>query len=368
MSKDNADRLRAAIDDARKTPVTAANELVQRTLARHGLAVPDGDKFTAAVQKVLPTKVMPTMASRLAGSQYLSPKASAHSIVIPDGAEFRQNQFNCTAGSRAFRTYVPSTAKDGVSGIVVMLHGCTQNPEDFAVGTGMNDLAEKHRFIVLYPQQMRGDNAQSCWNWFNQGDQQRDRGEPAILAGMTQLLMEEFGVAKDRTFVAGLSAGAAMAVILGETYPDIFSAVGAHSGLPFGAAKDVPSAFAAMAGTGAETVSRENANAPGARTIIFHGSADTTVHPSNGERIAQQVMDRSTSRLVETNEQGNTSGLSFNRKVFTKNDGLTELEHWVVEGQGHAWSGGQPGGSYIDPKGPDASAEMIRFFFEADGK
>ncbi len=354
----NVDSLRPTTDGSHNARITAANDLVQRTLAQHGLVLPPGGDQSSFVRPSIPV-----MGSPMAGFKPVFPNVSGQSVVIPEGAEFRQDQFSCAAGSRAYRTYIPSTAIEGVTGVVVMLHGCTQNSEDFAVGTGMNELAERQRFVVLYPQQSRGDNAQSCWNWFSRGDQHRDRGEPVILAGMTRQVMAEFGVPMERTFVAGLSAGAAMAVILGETYPDIFAAVGAHSGLPFGAAKDVPSAFAAMAGNEPELTKRAS-DAPAVRTIVFHGSADVTVHPSNGECIARNVKDRGAQLTIEAEEQGHTSGRNFKRKIVTTADGSTDLEHWFVDGLGHAWSGGRPGGSYTDSKGPDASAEMIRFFFE----
>ncbi|WP_340107358.1 PHB depolymerase family esterase [Pikeienuella sp. HZG-20] len=350
---------RRATGDARSARTASAADLVRRTLAQHGLTPgldwgPAGTVQTGA-------SAMEDLLTR-----FTSPlgDASMKEAPIPEGAEFRTERFSCAAGSRAYRTYVPSTAAEGVAGVLVMLHGCTQNPEDFAAGTGMNALAETRRLIVIYPQQSRGDNAQSCWNWFSRGDQRRDRGEPAILAGMTRKAMAEHGAPSDRTFVAGLSAGAAMAVILGETYPDVFSAVGAHSGLPFGAAKDVASAFAAMSG-GAQGAAGGRPHTPAVRTIVFHGSADSTVHPSNGERIAQQVMDRGAWRTIETDARAYGPGRSFTRKIATTADGVIELEHWVVDGLAHAWSGGRPGGSYTDAKGPDASAEMVRFFLGA---
>ncbi len=355
----NVDSLRPKGEGAYDARIAAANDLVQRTLAQHGLSLPMGIDQSHTMPS-LP----PAMENPVAGFKFRFPGSPAGSIVIPDGAQFRQDLFSCTAGSRTYRTYVPSTATEGVTGIVVMLHGCTQDSEDFAIGTGMNELAEKQRFVVVYPQQSRGDNAQSCWNWFSRGDQQRDRGEPAILAGMTRILMNEFDVSKDQTFVAGLSAGAAMAVILGETYPDIFSAVGAHSGLPFCSAKDVPSAFAAMSGNAPEPMKRVSDDTPAARTIVFHGTADMTVHPSNGESIARNILDRGAPLKIEAEEKGSSSGRNFKRKIVTSENGSTELEHWFVDGLGHAWSGGQPGGSYTDSKGPDASVEMIRFFFE----
>ncbi|ASJ72980.1 alpha/beta hydrolase family esterase [Granulosicoccus antarcticus] len=359
------DSLRSATDGTHNARVMAANDLVQRTLAQHGLVSPLSGAVDGQAGAV-PSSVPPVVVNPMAGFKTPFTGAAAQHVVIPEGAEFRQEQFSCEAGSRSYRTYIPSSATIGVTGIVVMLHGCTQNPEDFALGTGMNQLAEKHRFVVIYPQQSRGDNAQSCWNWFSRGDQHRDRGEPAILAGMTRKVMAEQGVPKEKTCVAGLSAGAAMAVILGETYPDVFCAVGAHSGLPLGVARDVPSAFAAMAGNAnmPEAANRVS-EAPAVRTIVFHGSADATVHPSNGDGIARHIRARGAQLTIETDEQGRTSGRSFSRKIIATAQGTTELEHWVVDGLGHAWSGGQPEGSYTDTQGPDASAEMVRFFFES---
>jgi poly(hydroxyalkanoate) depolymerase family esterase len=279
---------------------------------------------------------------------------------LPEGARFGSDTFTSQAGSRAYRSYIPAPRAGGVTGVVVMLHGCTQTPEDFAVGTGMNQLAERHGFVVVYPAQSRGDNAQSCWNWFSRGDQRRGKGEPAILAELTQHICADHGVGREATFVAGLSAGAAMAAILGEAYPDVFSAVCEHSGLPVGAAKDVPSAFAAMAGTLAEA---GPAVAGGTvRTIVFHGSADVTVHPSNGDRIVQRALTGAARQVIEDVQSGQAGGRSFTRVVSSDPKGGDLVEHWSIAGLGHAWSGGQSGGSYTDVTGPDASAEMIRFF------
>jgi poly(hydroxyalkanoate) depolymerase family esterase len=323
-----------------KAQLSSANDLVNRTLAQHGLAPQSGG--------------MPN------GSDIFSHlKPTTHAPDVPEGASFTENSFSCAAGARGYRTYIPKNAGNGVTGLVLMLHGCTQSPQDFAAGTGMNALADKHGFIVIYPHQTRGDNAQSCWNWFSRGDQQRDRGEPAILSGMTRHVLSQYNIPTDRVFVAGLSAGAAMAVILGKTYPDLYHGVGAHSGLPAGAAKDVPSAFAAMAGQGAN----DGPSGPAVRTIIFHGSADTTVHPSNSDRIAQHAMDPQQFQSVQQEDQGTANGRNFRRCTTYATDGTAAVEHWVIEGMGHAWSGGKPAGSYTDAQGPDASAEIVRFFF-----
>ena len=347
----NVGATRRATNDAR---LKAANDLVQRTLAQHGLggqAVPMGATELPA---------MPSINDLLSKLGAASPSSAAPIADIPTGASFLNDTFTCTAGSRSFRTYIPASAADGANGVVVMLHGCTQTPEDFAAGTGMNRLAEEHRFIVVYPAQSRRNNTQSCWNWFSRGDQRRDAGEPAILAGMVQQICATHGIAPDRTFVAGLSAGAAMAVILGETYPDVFAAVGVHSGLAYGSAKDVASAFSAMAGPTAEPLPKKS-HTP---TIVFHGTSDATVHPSNGEAVVRQAQDIGPGQMLETVENGNHGGRSYSVLRSTAANGQPTLEHWTVSGLGHAWSGGQREGSYTDPKGPDASAEMIRFFFE----
>ncbi len=327
--------------------LAAANDLVRRTLAQHGLVPPSGQG----------TPALGALFSRGQAEAQANPQP-------PAGATFERKAFTCQAGARDYRIYMPAPRPAGVSGLVVMLHGCTQTPEDFAAGTGMNQLAERHGFIVIYPAQSRGDNAQSCWNWFSRGDQRRGRGEPAVLAAMTQHISAEHGIARDATFVAGLSAGAAMAAILGEAYPDVFAAVGAHSGLPVGAAKDVPSAFAAMAGSVAEAGPAQTGAS--LRTIVFHGTADTTVHPSNSARIVQRALTGGARQVIEEIHSGQTGGRNFTRVTSRLPDGCINVEHWSINGLGHAWSGGQAGGSYADPTGPDASAEMVRFFFDLE--
>lgn len=357
----NVGAQRSSIDGAR---LSAANDLVQRTLAQHGLAPQMGQTGGQSAGVQQPN--IPSLESVLATFTGTLGNTGAPQAVLPKGAEFKQATFTCTAGSRDFRTYIPASAGQGVTGVVVMLHGCTQNPEDFAAGTGMNVLAEKHRFVVVYPAQSRGDNAQSCWNWFSRNDQRRGRGEPDIIAGMTQKVCTQYGIGREQTFVAGLSAGAAMAVILGETYPDVFGAIGAHSGLPFGAAKDVTSAFAAMAGNALSDPSRPHDrphDGPYIRTIVFHGTADATVHPSNGDAIARQALDVGARQSIETTQHGEISGRTYTRSISSDADGTSTLEHWSINGMGHAWSGGQAKGSYTDQSGPNASAEMIRFFF-----
>ncbi|WP_386625646.1 extracellular catalytic domain type 1 short-chain-length polyhydroxyalkanoate depolymerase [Sulfitobacter geojensis] len=352
----NVGAMRQATDGAR---LSATKDLVQRTLAQHGLVPHSGQTIKQE------TPVLPSLNSMLGQFTCRTGNADVVQLTVPEGAQFRRDTFTCPAGSRTYRTYIPASSVMGVTGVIMMLHGCTQTPDDFAIGTGMNALAEQHRFIVIYPAQSRGENAQSCWNWFSRGDQRRGKGEPSILAGIASLVAEEHGVFRDKTFVAGLSAGAAMAVILGETYDDVFAAVGAHSGLPMGAAKDVASAFAAMAGTALDPGPRP-VSAVTTRTIVFHGTADATVHPSNGEAIARRAVDLNARQSIETECNGDAAGRRFTRVISSDLKRNPIVEHWAIEGQGHSWSGGHVAGSYTDARGPDASAEMIRFFYNSN--
>lgn len=279
---------------------------------------------------------------------------------VPAGARFEAREHTGPAGARSYKLYVPSCAPEAIRGLVVMLHGCKQNPDDFATGTGMNTHAETHNLVVAYPRQGANDNAASCWNWFEPGHQARDRGEPAILAALTRALLAEFGLAPGQAYVAGLSAGGAMAAVLAATHPELFSAVGIHSGLAHGAASDVVSAFAAMRGDGLGAAARPASSlGTSPRTIVFHGSADRTVHPANAERIVAAATGAS---VTQRSAQGSAGGRSYTRTVFADAAGVALAEDWRIDGSGHAWSGGSAAGSYADPSGPDASAEMLRFF------
>ena len=283
----------------------------------------------------------------------------------PTGS-FLNGSFTNAAGTRAYKVYVPachSVASREPLPMIVMLHGCTQSPDDFAAGTRMNALADMHGFVVVYPAQSGGANVSKCWNWFRSDDQSRDRGEPSIVAGITREVASRYGVDEKRIFVAGMSAGAAMAVILGATYPDLFAAVGAHSGLPYRAAHDVPSAFGAMHGGAGPAGARSAAT--GVPTIVFHGDADRTVEARNGEAIIAQILasraDPSSLR-IETQSGIAAGGIRFDRTTYVDAAGKVLAEQWVLQGAAHAWSGGSAAGSHTDARGPDASAEMVRFF------
>jgi poly(hydroxyalkanoate) depolymerase family esterase len=259
---------------------------------------------------------------------------------------------------RDYRLYVPPQSFRGPRPLIVMLHGCTQDPDDFADGTRMNELARRHGCFVLYPAQTQQANPQRCWNWFKHSHQERGRGEPALLSAMTRHVMGRHDIDAARVYVAGLSAGGAMAAILAATYPDLYAAVGVHSGLAAGAAKDLPSALAAMRSGAHGTPSQAAVPA-----IVFHGDADATVHPGNGHDVVRASMGAVASEGHEERLQS-AGGRSYTRRVHRSPDGAVLAEHWVVHGGGHAWSGGSRDGSYTDPAGPDASQEMLRFFLQ----
>jgi poly(hydroxyalkanoate) depolymerase family esterase len=279
---------------------------------------------------------------------------------LPEGARFEERTFANEAGSRAYKLYIPSSYMGQPVPLVVMLHGCTQSPDDFAAGTQMNELAEEQTFLVAYPAQAQSANVSKCWNWFNAADQQRDRGEPSLIAGITRQIMRDVSVEPGRVYVAGLSAGGAAAAIMGSAYPDLYAAVGVHSGLACGAARDMPSAFAAMRQGGAPQYGGAKQPVP---TIVFHGDRDTTVNPVNGDQVIAQSKAGLDLRTTVSRGQA-LGGISYTRTVECDDSGHPMLEHWVLHGAGHAWSGGSPSGSYTEPKGPDASREMMRFFLE----
>ncbi len=279
--------------------------------------------------------------------------------AVPDGARFEAFTYRGAGGGMTYKLYVPSTYRGEALPLVVMLHGCTQSPDDFAAGTRMNEMAEEQNVLVAYPGQSGSANAQKCWNWFDAKDQHRDRGEPALIAGLTREIMRNFAVDPARVYVAGLSAGGAAAAIMAQAYPDLYAAAGVHSGLACGAATDMPSAFAAMRQGGIpRSGGRTGRPVP---TIVFHGDRDRTVHPSNGEHVLTQA--KAGAALNTTVTRGEApGGLAYTRMVESDDAGSPWLERWVLHGAGHAWSGGSQAGSYTEPRGPDASREMLRFF------
>ena len=286
-------------------------------------------------------------------------------VEIPQGGagEFVAGAYTHQQGARPYKLFIPTGYTAGKAlPLVVMLHGCTQNPDDFAAGTRMNRLGEERQCFVLYPAQTQSANQSRCWNWFTRAHQRRDKGEPAIIAGMTREIVQRHGIDASKVYVAGLSAGGAMAAVMGAAYPELYAAVGVHSGLPVGSAHDLPSAFAAMRGA---PPARASGAAAGrvVPAIVFHGDQDATVHPSNGAQVASQCVARDDKSIDVIVQRGQVpGGHAYTCTVHRDSAGRVILEHWEVHGAGHAWSGGSARGSYTHPSGPHAAREMMRFF------
>ncbi len=285
------------------------------------------------------------------------------------GERWQAGSFSHQNRTLAYRLYLPPDAPgDGAPRpMVVMLHGCTQHAEDFAAGTRMNALARELGVVVLYPEQTQHANAQKCWNWFKPQHQRRGRGEPAVIAALARSVATKHRVDPARVYVAGLSAGGAMADVVGHCYPDVFAAVGVHSGLPYGCAADVASALSAMrSGPGPAVAGTAGPRGTALPTIVFHGDADGTVHVRNAEALVEALRDgsgRGGAAAAPRVTRGQTGrGARHTRTVYTDAAGRDALEYWQLHGAGHAWSGGSASGSYTDPSGVDASAEMLRFF------
>jgi poly(hydroxyalkanoate) depolymerase family esterase len=289
-------------------------------------------------------------------------------LETPDGAQFLSRSYACAAGTRSYKLYIPQRHHHaGRRPLLVMLHGGTQGPDDFAAGTRMNALAEEHGFLVAYPSQCKSANPSLCWNWFRPEDQMRGAGEPSIIAGITNEIVAAYDIDPQRVFVAGLSAGGAMAGVMGATYPEVYAAVGVHSGLPYRSATDIASAFAAMRGDpGLPRRQRKTRAASDhalrVRTIVFHGDADHIVDPSNAAKIVEAQAKGGDS--VERVKARSSASRTYTRAVTRDKAGTAVVEHWLIHGSGHAWSGGSADGTYTDPHGPDASRAMLRFFLE----
>lgn len=275
---------------------------------------------------------------------------------VPAG-RWLEGEATAAGATRRYLLFVPS-AWDGTRRLplVVMLHGCTQDAEDFAIGSRMNEAAERAGALVAYPEQPPGANARTCWNWFDAAHQTRGTGEPAVIAAITREVIAARRADARRVHVAGISAGGAMAAIMGVTYPDIYAGVGIHSGVPFAAAKSIGQALEAMQGKLPAPLAMPFAD--GARRpalILLHGEADAVVSPANADLIARQWH---VAAADVAHEAGTTQGYAWRR--WRTRDG--SAEGWKVAGLGHAWSGGNPAGSYADSSGPPAAEAMLRFF------
>ena len=332
-------RMMASARRVRAGDPGAATEAIQRALRQAGLMGPtSADNEARQADRPTIIDINPPPGPGAASGRFI------------DGS------FGCPEGRRRYRLYVPAGAVEKPRPLVVMLHGCTQDAADFAAGTAMHTLAEQHGCLVLYPQQDRNANHSGCWNWFEPGQQRRGRGEPAILAAMTRQVLEEHGGDPRRVYAAGLSAGGAMAAILGAEYPELFAAIGIHSGLAAGTGKDMISGLHAM--------KHPKAARPAGRgvpVIVFHGDADHVVHPGNGEAVLGQF---SGAGLRQERQTGEAGGRRYTRHCWRDADGRRLAEHWLVHGVGHAWVGGKAAGSHTDASGPNASAEMLSFFLE----
>jgi len=368
----------------RASTLLDVNETIRQALASVGQGgltrpLPDDDAVIDVTARVVAAKT---------GSGTAGARAQIVEGPAPPG-QFVRRSFSNHAGSRSYKIYVPTPQLASPVAsmpmpmpmpmpMLVMLHGCTQSADDFAAGTQMNRLAQEHGFIVIYPEQPPSANPSKCWNWFKTQDQCHARGEPSLIAGITRAVRGMQAVDPDRIFVAGLSAGGAMAVIMAETYPRLYAGAGVHSGLPFASAHDIPSAMSAMKGRPqvAQGLEHRGSGAAGASrlahavpTIVFHGDRDTTVKQSNAKAIVLQACTAHARSLHQdalmsrTDAGTSRGGRAYSRTVHTHHaTGEALVESWVLHGAGHAWSGGDASGSFTDGAGPDASAEMLRFF------
>jgi poly(hydroxyalkanoate) depolymerase family esterase len=283
----------------------------------------------------------------------------------PARESFTDGAYTNSHGSRQYKLFIPSRYRGQPLPLLVMLHGCLQDPDDFARGTRMNVIAEEQSLFVLYPSQAEAANQTRCWNWFNAAHQRRDQGEPSIIAGMTQEVIRTYHIDARRVYIAGMSAGGAMAAIMAALYSDLYAAVGIHSGMPYGAAQNFLAALTAMKDGAAIGARLPDRRIP---LIVFHGDQDVMVHPRNGEQLLSQWLGGPASNRTQVTsavQAGEGNGREFTRTIYRDAADHALAENWLVRDAGHAWSGGGSVGSFTDTAGPDASREMLQFFLKA---
>ena len=328
---------------------------LRRTMSRATKLVRQSSKVALALQKLAVKAAKPVVAK--AKPRIAAAKTTPAKVTSAKGSSFRLCPYPTAKGDRSYRLYLPASAGQaaGVRPLLIMLHGCGQTPTDFATGTRMNRLADDMGFIVVYPTQTRQANRNKCWNWYRDAKTARDGDEPAMIVGMTQDVMAHHRVDRSRVYIAGFSAGGAAAVSIAAAYPMIYAAVGVHSGLPVGAANSGLSALVAMRAGSAGV--KQSAPMP---TIIFHGDKDEVVNPRNGRAIAARAV-ATFPALTEMVKNGKSTG-GYRKTAHRGSNRKSYCEYWSISGAGHAWSGGNPAGSFAQASGPDASREMIRFF------
>lgn len=356
MFDDLGPAMRRALAATRATNLTEATRVIQEALrGAPGQDAPPSD--TKPSRPARPRKSLGDTLSALRKGADVAELRPIRQPDMPEGSAFLKRSIRTTAGNRDYRLYVPTSAKP--RGLVVMLHGCKQNAEDFATGTTMNLVAEAEHMMVAYPAQTHQANPSQCWNWFRPEDQSRDGGEPHIIAELTRAVMAEYGITR-QVFVAGLSAGGAMAAVMAATYPELFEAAGIHSGLPYRSAHDVSSALGAMRGD--LRMSKQRGSSSGfSRQIVFHGSRDHTVVPGNAEALMEAAA-AAHGKTEKFERQFTTGSRRVAHTELLGTEGIPVVETWLIDGAGHYWIGGNPKGSYAKPEGPSASREMMRFF------
>ncbi len=360
-----------ALELTRKGSLGDATAVIQKALR---LVVPDAAPSTPAARtsKRTATVLDQAIVRKAAPETDAATEAVPSSMPMPKQATtkapsrhgFLSGSHTFAGSSRNYKLFVPAVLSAAPS-LVVMLHGCTQDPDDFAAGTRMNEWASRDGFLVLYPEQSRSANPSSCWNWFQTNDQQRDHGEAGLIASLTRAVLAEYDADPTRVYVAGLSAGGAMAANLAYAYPDLFAAAAIHSGLVAGAANNVVDALTAMRKGASRRPAAANGLATGfppTPTIVFHGDDDRTVHPVNGDQIVSAAFQAQATPAPEVETGQSSGGQSYVRESFQDDDGVTRVEHWKLKAAGHAWAGGDAAGTYTDPRGVDATQEMLRFF------